>query len=155
MSILSINPTTEELIKTFEPYTEAQVSEALDQAHNAFFHWRETSFAERSAHLHRVADYMRKHKAELAQFSTLEMGKPIVEAEAEIEKCAWACDFYADNAEHFLADEHVVTNATESYVSFLPLGVILAVMPWNYPYWQVFRFAAAALMACRVQRRRN
>src|SRR6266852_2149672 len=147
MSILSINPATEEIIQTFEPYSEAQVNEVLDQVHNAFFHWRETSFAERSMHLHRVASYMREHKAELAQFSTLEMGKPIVEAETEIEKCAWACDFYADNAERFLADEHVVTNATESYVSFLPLGVILAVMPWNYPYWQVFRFAAAALMA--------
>lgn len=147
MSIQSINPATEEIIQTFEPYSEAQVNEVLDQVHNAFFHWRETSFAERSMHLHRVASYMREHKAELAQFSTLEMGKPIVEAEAEIEKCAWACDFYADNAERFLADEQVVTNATQSYVSFLPLGVILAVMPWNYPYWQVFRFAAAALMA--------
>src|SRR5229473_2443243 len=147
MSIQSINPTTEEIIQTFEPYSEAQVNEALGQVRNTFLNWREVSFAERSTHLHRVASYMREHKAELAQFSTLEMGKPIVEAEAEIEKCAWACDFYADNAERFLADEHVVTNATQSYVSFLPLGVILAVMPWNYPYWQVFRFAAAALMA--------
>lgn len=147
MSIQSINPATEEIIQTFEPYSQAQVNEVLDQVHNAFIHWRQTSFAKRSRHLHRVASYMREHKAELAQLSTLEMGKPIVEAEAEIEKCAWACDFYADNAERFLADEQVVTNATQSYVSFLPLGVILAVMPWNYPYWQVFRFAAAALMA--------
>src|SRR2546425_2060785 len=147
MSIQSINPTTEEIIQTFEPYSEAQVNEVLDQVHNSFFHWRETSFAERSAHLHRVADYMREHKAELAQFSTLEMGKPIVEAKAEIEKCAWACDFYADNAQRFLADEAVNTHGTDSYVSFLPLGVVFALMPWNYPYWQVFRFAAAALMA--------
>ena len=99
MSIQSINPTTEEIIQTFEPYSEAQVNEALGQVRNTFLNWREVSFAERSTHLHRVASYMREHKAELAQFSTLEMGKPIVEAEAEIEKCAWACDFYADNAE--------------------------------------------------------
>ena len=75
------------------------------------------------------------------------MGKPIVEAEAEIEKCAWNCDFYAENAARFLADEHVETNATESYVAFEPLGVVLAIMPWNFPFWQVFRFAAPALMA--------
>src|SRR3989442_1730955 len=147
MSIQSINPTTEEMIQTFEPYSEAQVNDALDQVHHAFLSWRSSTFAERSILLHRVGHYMRTRKAVLAQFSTLEMGKPIVEAEAEIEKCAWACDFYADNAERFLADEHVTTNATESYVSFLPLGVVFALMPWNYPYWQVFRFAAGALMA--------
>ena len=147
MSIQSINPATEELIQTFEPYSEAQVGQALEQAHTAFLSWSDTTFAERSAYLHTVARFMRQHKARLARLSTLEMGKPIVEAEAEIDKCAWACDFYADNAQRFLADEFVETNATQSYVSFLPLGVILAVMPWNYPYWQVFRFAAAALMA--------
>ncbi|MBA2677574.1 MAG: NAD-dependent succinate-semialdehyde dehydrogenase [Ktedonobacteraceae bacterium] len=147
MSIQSINPATEEMIQEFEPYSEAQVGQALEQAHTAFLSWSDTTFAERSAYLHTVARFMRQHKARLAHFSTLEMGKPIVEAEAEIDKCAWACDFYADNAQRFLADEFVETNATQSYVSFLPLGVILAVMPWNYPYWQVFRFAAAALMA--------
>jgi acyl-CoA reductase-like NAD-dependent aldehyde dehydrogenase len=147
MSIQSINPTTEEIIQTFEPYDEAQVNEALEQVHIAFLSWRRTTFAERSTHLHRVAAYLRQHKTQLARFSTLEMGKPITEAEAEIDKCAWACDFYADNAQRFLADEPVVSNATQSYVSFLPLGVVFALMPWNYPYWQVFRFAAAALMA--------
>ena len=147
MSIQSINPATEEMVQTFEPYSKAQVEQALDQAHTAFASWRDTTFAERSTYLHTVARYMRQHKADLARLSTLEMGKPIVEAEAEIEKCAWACDFYADNAQRFLADEFVETNATQSYVSFLPLGVVLAVMPWNYPYWQIFRFAAAALMA--------
>ena len=147
MSIQSINPATEEVIQTFELYSEAQVNQALEQAHTTFLSWRETTFSERSAHLHAVARYLRSHKEECARLSTLEMGKPIVEAEAEIDKCAWACDFYADNAEHFLADESVATNATQSYISFLPLGVVLAIMPWNYPYWQVFRFAAAALMA--------
>jgi len=147
MSIQSINPATEEIIETFERYSAEQVNEALEQARRAFLHWRETTFTSRSAHLHRVASHLREHKAELARTATLEMGKPIIEAEAEVEKCAWNCDFYADNAEKFLADEHIKTNATESYVSYQPLGVVLALMPWNFPYWQVFRFAAPALMA--------
>ncbi len=147
MSIQSINPATEEVIETFEPYTQQQVDEALEQAHQTFLRWRETTFAERGAHLHRVAGHLREHKAELARTATREMGKPITEAEAEVEKCAWNCDFYADNAEKFLAAEHIGSNATESYVSFQPLGVVLALMPWNFPYWQVFRFAAPTLMA--------
>jgi acyl-CoA reductase-like NAD-dependent aldehyde dehydrogenase len=147
MSIQSINPTTEEVLETFEQFNHAQINDALQQARDAFLQWRETSFAERSVYLHRVASHLREHKTELARAATLEMGKPIVEAEAEVEKCAWNCDFYADQAEHFLADEHATSNATESYVSFQPLGVVLALMPWNFPYWQVFRFAAPALMA--------
>ncbi|HLH62787.1 MAG TPA: NAD-dependent succinate-semialdehyde dehydrogenase [Ktedonobacteraceae bacterium] len=147
MSIQSINPATGEVIETFEPYTEAQINEALDQARNAFRQWRETSSAERSALFRRIASHLRDHKAELARIATLEMGKPIVEAEAEVEKCAWNCEYYAENAEKFLADQHIATNATDSYVSFQPLGVVLALMPWNFPYWQVFRFAAPALMA--------
>jgi len=147
MTIQSINPATEEVLETFEPYSASQINQALEQAHHAFLSWRKTTFAERSAILHRVANYLREHKTELARLATSEMGKPIIESEAEAVKCAWNCDFYADNAEKFLADEHIATNATESYVSFEPLGVILALMPWNFPYWQVFRFAAPALMA--------
>ncbi|HZU70870.1 MAG TPA: NAD-dependent succinate-semialdehyde dehydrogenase [Ktedonobacteraceae bacterium] len=147
MSIQSINPATGEVIETFEPYTEAQINEALDQTRNAFRQWRETSFAERGALFRRIASHLRDHKAELARTATLEMGKPIVESEAEVEKCAWNCEYYAENAEKFLADQHISTNATDSYVSFQPLGVVLALMPWNFPYWQVFRFAAPALMA--------
>ena len=147
VSIQSINPATGEVIETFEPFSEAQINEALDQARNTFREWRETTFAERGALFHRLAGHLRDRKAELARVATLEMGKPIVESEAEVEKCAWNCDYYADNAEKFLADERVTTNATESYVSFQPLGVVLALMPWNFPYWQVIRFAAPALMA--------
>src|SRR5258708_4263786 len=147
VSIQSINPATGEVIETFEPFSEAQINEALDQARNTFQEWRETTFAERGALFHRLAGHLRDRKAELARMATLEMGKPIVESEAEVEKCAWNCDFYADNAEKFLADAHVATNATDSYVSFQPLGVVLALMPWNFPYWQVIRFAAPALMA--------
>ncbi len=147
MSIQSINPTTEEVVQTFEAYSDAQVNEALEQAHRAFFRWRDTTFAERGALFHRLAAYLRAHKADLARLATLEMGKPIAEAEAEIEKCALNCDYYAVNAEKFLSDEHVTSNATESYVSYQPLGVVLAVMPWNYPFWQVIRFAAPGMMA--------
>lgn len=147
MSIQSINPATEEVLETFEQFSDAQVSQALSEARQAFVQWRDASFAERAAHFHRLARYLREHKDELARLATLEMGKPIAEAEAEVEKCAWSCDFYADNAEKFLSDEHVATNATDSYVEFQPLGVILALMPWNFPYWQVFRYAAPAMMA--------
>jgi acyl-CoA reductase-like NAD-dependent aldehyde dehydrogenase len=147
MSIQTINPATEEVLKTYEPYTQEQLNEALTAAHTAFSSWRDTSFAQRSALFRRAAQYLREHKAELAHVATIEMGKPIVESEAEIEKCAWNCEYYADSAEAFLADEPIVTNATESYVAFRPLGVVLALMPWNYPFWQVIRFAAPALMA--------
>src|SRR5579883_3515859 len=147
MSIQSINPATEEVIATFEPFNAEQIDEALNDARKAFLQWRETSFAERASVFHRVARYLRENKEELARIATLEMGKPITESIAEVEKCAWNCDFYAENAEKFLSDEPVQTNATESYVEFQPLGVVLALMPWNFPYWQVFRFAAPALMA--------
>ncbi len=147
MSIQSINPATGEIIETFELYNQDQVNEALEQAHQAQKSWRRKSFAQRSEVLHQVAQHLRQHKAELAQTATLEMGKPITEAEAEVEKCALNCDYYADNAERFLSDEAIKSNASESYVSFQPLGVVLALMPWNFPYWQVFRFAAPALMA--------
>ena len=147
MSIQSINPATGETLETFESFDKQQVDAALDTARSAYKSWRDTSFAERSAHLHAVAAYLREHKAELAKTATREMGKPIVESEAEVEKCAWNCDYYADNAERMLANEPVESSASESYVAYVPLGVVLAIMPWNYPYWQVFRFAAPALMA--------
>jgi len=147
MSIQTINPTTGEVLDTFEAYSQEQIDQALDETRQAFLRWRSTTFAGRAKHLHSVANQLRERKSALARLAGLEMGKTITEAEAEVEKCAWNCDFYADNARSFLADEKVVTNATESYIAFRPLGVILAVMPWNFPYWQVFRFAAPALMA--------
>ncbi len=147
MSIQSINPATGEVLETFELFNPTQIDEALAAAHTAFQSWRETDFAERSALFQRLVVYLRAHKAELGLRASLEMGKPLVESEAEVEKCAWNCEYYAQNAERFLADERIATNATDSYVSYLPLGVVLALMPWNYPFWQVFRFAAPALMA--------
>ena len=147
MSIQTLNPATEEVIETFQAFSAAQLNEALEQAHHTSKSWRTTTFAERATHLHRLAAHLRERKEKLAHLATLEMGKPITEAEAEVEKCAWNCDFYADNAAKFLADEPVTSSATESYISYQPLGVVLALMPWNFPYWQVFRFAAPALMA--------
>src|SRR2546423_2853047 len=143
----SINPSTEAVLETFEEFSDQQVDSALQQVHDAQRAWRTTSFGERAARLQAVARVLRTQKERWSTLATNEMGKPIVEAEAEIEKCAWNCDFYADNAEKFLADERVSSNATESYVAFRPLGVVLALMPWNFPYWQGLRFAAPALMA--------
>jgi succinate-semialdehyde dehydrogenase/glutarate-semialdehyde dehydrogenase len=147
MSMQSINPSSGELIETFEAFTQRQRDEALAQARQAFMHWRETSFPARSTLMRRTAATLRDRKAELARVMALEMGKPITEGEAEVEKCAWNCEFYAENAATFLANEAVATHATESYVEFVPLGVVLAIMPWNFPLWQVFRFAAPGLMA--------
>lgn len=147
MSIQTINPTTGEVLETFEPYTQEQINGAIDAAHSAFLQWRTLTFAQRAPHLHSIASHLREHKRELARTAVLEMGKSLTEAEAEVEKCAWNCDYFAENAERFLADAKITANATESYVAFRPLGVVLAVMPWNFPYWQVFRFFAPALMA--------
>src|SRR5690348_5334854 len=147
MAILSINPATEEVMRRFDEMPDAEVDKALAEAQAAYEHWRTTSFAERAATLRKAAAYLRAHRDELARVATMEMGKPIVQAEAEIDKSAWGCEFYADNAERMLADEHIATNAKDSYVAYTPIGVILAVMPWNFPFWQVFRPIAPAVMA--------
>jgi acyl-CoA reductase-like NAD-dependent aldehyde dehydrogenase len=147
MTMQSINPATEEVLATFEEATPEQMDQALVLAHGAFQSWRATTFAARAALMKRAAATLRAHKGEYGRLITLEMGKPIAEAEAEVEKCAWNCDYYADNAERFLADEPAPSSAAESFVAFEPLGTILAVMPWNFPFWQVLRFAAPALMA--------
>jgi succinate-semialdehyde dehydrogenase/glutarate-semialdehyde dehydrogenase len=147
MAMESINPATEEVLGRYDDFTAEQVEEALAQARQAFLGWRCLSFEERAEPMHRAAECLRSRKEKYAGLITAEMGKTISEAEAEITKCAWNCDFYADHAEKFLSDQRVRTNAKESLVAFEPIGVILAVMPWNFPFWQVFRFAAPALMA--------
>lgn len=147
MVLMSVNPTTEEVVERFEEFSPAQIDQALDQAYAAQRKWRGTSFGERAGCLHSVARALRSHKTRLAALATQEMGKTIVEAEAEVEKCAWNCDYYAEHAASFLADEHVEMQLPDSFVAFEPLGVVLAIMPWNFPFWQVIRFAAPALMA--------
>jgi acyl-CoA reductase-like NAD-dependent aldehyde dehydrogenase len=143
----SINPATGAKLESFTLHTQAELDGILDRAVATQREWARRSFAERGALMKRAAGYLRANKARFALNATREMGKPIGDAEAEVEKCAWACEFYADNAEKFLADEHIASTATDSYIAYQPLGVVLAVMPWNFPYWQVFRFAAPALMA--------
>lgn len=144
----SINPTTGETIREWQETTDAQVQNALQIAENAFANWRDDGFEPRREVMRSVATILRRDKAPLAQLMADEMGKPIAQGEAEVEKCAWTCDYYADNAERFLADEPVPFDERwEAMVVFRPLGCILAVMPWNFPLWQVFRFAAPALMA--------
>jgi acyl-CoA reductase-like NAD-dependent aldehyde dehydrogenase len=147
MPIQSINPATEAILATFAELSAEEIERPITEADAAFRRWRETDFAARGALMRRAAALLRERQARYAGLITAEMGKPIVEAEAEVEKCAWNCEYYADHAERFLAEERVHTGAVESYVAFEPLGVILAVMPWNFPFWQVFRFAAPALMA--------
>jgi len=148
--IASVNPTTGETIKTFESLSESQIDEKLQRAADTFRSYRNTTFEEREPMMLRAAEILEQEKDEFARLMTVEMGKPIKGAVGEAEKCALVCRYYAKNARHHLADELVETNATRSYVRFQPLGPVLAVMPWNFPFWQVFRFAAPALMAGNV-----
>ena len=149
-SIETQNPATGETIQRYEPHDKPAVDARLDAAVAAQRRWRETSFDERGERLRAAAQYLREHKSELAELATREMGKPIAEAQAEVEKCAASCDWFAANAQRLLANEEIASSATRSYVAFRPLGVLLAIMPWNFPYWQVFRAAAPALMAGNV-----
>ncbi len=150
MTIRSINPATEETIAEFAEHAPEQVEQMLAAAARASHDWRRTPLDERARLLRATAAHLRAARPHYAALITAEMGKPITEAEAEIEKCAWCCDYYADAGAGFLADQPVETNARESYVAFRPLGAVLAIMPWNFPFWQVFRFAAPALMAGNV-----
>src|SRR2546423_321911 len=150
MPISSINPATGEILKTFDSLNEQQLEERLARAAETFREHRLTSFADRAAKMMRAAEILESEKKSFARTMTLEMGKPINAAVQEAEKCAWVCRYYAENAERHLADEIVETNASQSFVRYQPLGVVLAIMPWNFPFWQVFRFAAPALMAGNV-----
>jgi acyl-CoA reductase-like NAD-dependent aldehyde dehydrogenase len=145
--IYSINPSTEEIMGSYQLHTEEQIEKTLSEAQKAFLAWKEESFSKRSDLMRKAASCLRQNKLKYAGLMTAEMGKPIAESEFEVEKCAWNCEFYAENAERFLSKDPRVSSATESYIQYMPLGVILAIMPWNYPFWQVFRFAAPALMA--------
>ncbi|HXU45380.1 MAG TPA: NAD-dependent succinate-semialdehyde dehydrogenase [Thermoanaerobaculia bacterium] len=150
MSIASINPATGERLHTFQPHSAAEVERRVAHAAETFKSWRRTPFSERADGLRRAADILDSEKHRWGELMTLEMGKPIGAGVGEAEKCAWACRFYADHAEAFLADEPAPTDASRSFVRYQPLGVVLAVMPWNFPFWQVVRFAAPALMAGNV-----
>jgi succinate-semialdehyde dehydrogenase / glutarate-semialdehyde dehydrogenase len=146
----SFNPATGEVLKDYPEHTDAEVAAALARAVGTFESWRKVPFAERSLLMHRAAQELRDRRDEHAALMTAEMGKTFASARAEAEKCALCCDFYAERAEAFLAPEAVATDASRSLVRYDPIGPVLAVMPWNFPYWQVFRFAAPALMAGNV-----
>ena len=150
MPIASINPATGEKVKEFSPFDDAEIEKRLACAEEAFRKYRRTTFTERSEFLHAVTELLFQEKERFAEIITLEMGKLFRDSVAEIEKCARGCQFYAENGERFLEDEAAQTDAAESYVQYQPLGPVLAIMPWNFPFWQVFRFAAPALTAGNV-----
>ncbi len=147
MSFDSINPATDERVASFPETRPDELEAALTRATHAACMWRQQSAQERGALLQKVATILRAGRDRYAEIITLEVGKPLTEARAEIEKCAWACDYYAEHAEQALNDERADIDGVDARVAFLPLGVVLAIMPWNFPFWQVFRFAAAALTA--------
>jgi succinate-semialdehyde dehydrogenase/glutarate-semialdehyde dehydrogenase len=147
MSFSSINPATGELLEVFEEWSESKAREVIDQVHQAWLSWRGTPFARRAGLMKNAASILRRNRDEFARMMAAEMGKPVAGGRAEIEKCAWVCEFFADKAEKMLSDEPAESDGSKAYVAFRPIGVILAVMPWNFPFWQVFRFAAPALMA--------
>ena len=147
MTVASINPATGATLETFAETTPAALERILDQALAAHQSWWRCSYAQRAQAMREAGRLLRKRKTDHARTMALEMGKPLKQGEAEAEKCAWVCDYYAEHAERFLADQPRETDASKAFVRFDPIGPVLAIMPWNFPFWQVFRFAAPALMA--------
>ncbi len=143
----SVNPATGEVIQTFETHSEKGVEKIINSVDKCWQQWKKTSFFQRSQIMQNLATLLKSNKEELARLMAMEMGKVLHEGIAEIEKCAWVCDYYAANAENFLENETIETDFSRSYVSYQPQGTVLAVMPWNFPFWQVFRFAAPTIMA--------
>jgi len=150
MAIQSINPATQEILKTFDAHTEEALEDIVAKSDETFRTWQQTSFAERSRLMIKAAEILDQETDDYAELISLEMGKPISQSVGEVKKCANVCRFYAEKAKGFLQDEIMQTQASKSFVSYEPLGIILAIMPWNFPFWQVFRFAAPALMAGNV-----
>jgi succinate-semialdehyde dehydrogenase/glutarate-semialdehyde dehydrogenase len=150
MPIASIDPATGDSLRSYDALTDDELEAKLRRADEAFRAYRRTSLADRARWLTRAAEILEAEKRELGELMTREMGKPLAAAVAEAEKCAWACRYYAENGERFLADEEVETDATRSWISYRPIGPVLAIMPWNFPFWQAFRFIAPALMAGNV-----
>jgi len=147
MAIESVNPATGKTIKSFKPIDNKEIESIINDVNNDYLEWKKISFSKRKSLMLNAAKILRDKKNKYAKILTLEMGKPITQAIAEVEKCAWVLEYYAKNAKSILAKEIIKTDASESYVQFDPIGIVLAVMPWNFPFWQVFRFAAPALMA--------
>ena len=145
--VKSINPATGEEIKSYKEMSLLEIDSVIIKAQTSFLAWQNSDFSLRKSCMKKASEILKDRKDEYAKLMTVEMGKPIKQSYAEVEKCAWVCDYFADNAETFLSDVIIDTEASTSFVTFQPLGVVLAVMPWNFPFWQVFRFAAPNLMA--------
>lgn len=150
MKIQSINPYTEEVMKTFDLMTRGEVDREIGKSRQVWRAWRDVTAPARAACIKKLGDHLRQEKRRYAEIMTREMGKPIRESVPEVEKCAWLCDYYAESGERFLEPEEIKTEAKKSYVLFQPLGIVLAVMPWNFPFWQVFRFGVPAIAAGNV-----
>ncbi|NOZ75633.1 MAG: NAD-dependent succinate-semialdehyde dehydrogenase [FCB group bacterium] len=142
-----INPTTGALEKSYTEHSPQDVTQIIETVHTTYQDWKRTSFAHRSRLMKNAARVLREKAQDYAELMAVEMGKPVKEGRAEVEKCAWVCDYYADNAEGFLSHDIILTEARKSFIAYRPIGIVLAVMPWNFPFWQVLRFAAPALMA--------
>ncbi|MBX7151064.1 NAD-dependent succinate-semialdehyde dehydrogenase [bacterium] len=147
MAFQSINPSTDALIKNYSPTSWKDALSLVDKTTHAFQKWTETSYQSRANHLKKMAEVLRARKKSLAELMASEMGKPILQGIAEIEKCAWVCEYYADHGEKFLSPESVPSDGQKSYITYKPLGIILAIMPWNFPFWQVIRFLAPTVLA--------
>ncbi|MFA6977748.1 MAG: NAD-dependent succinate-semialdehyde dehydrogenase [Ignavibacteriaceae bacterium] len=145
--LYSIDPTTEEILAEYEKYSDKKIINCIENSEIAFLRYHHSTLQYKIKLMLQVAALLEKQKEEFSKLMTLEMGKPILQSRAEIDKCIWLCKYYCENADHFLADEIISTDARKSFVSFQPLGIILAVMPWNFPFWQVFRFAVPNLLA--------
>ncbi|MEM6520111.1 MAG: aldehyde dehydrogenase family protein, partial [Cyanobacteria bacterium P01_C01_bin.70] len=150
MAIATTNPTNGQCLKTFAALGSAAIAARIEQAERAFQRYRQTSLQQRATWLLAAADLLENNRQAYGEMITLEMGKPLKSAIAEVSKCAWVCRYYAEHAADFLRDMPATTDASQSFVRYQPLGIVLAVMPWNFPFWQVFRFAAPTLMAGNV-----
>ena len=150
MNLISINPANNKKINSYEEISKDSINQIIDSSFNTFLEWRNKSFSYRAKKMRHLAELLKQKKDPLGLLMTKEMGKPIKQSIAEAEKCAWVCEYYADNAEKFLSQKEIPTGSTKSFISFQPIGIVLAIMPWNFPFWQVFRFASPALMAGNV-----
>ena len=150
MNLISINPANNKKINSYQEISKDSINQIIDSSFNTFLEWRSKSFSYRAKKMRCLAELLKQKKELLGLLMTKEMGKPIKQSIAEAEKCAWVCEYYADNAEKFLSQKEIPTGSTKSFISFQPIGIVLAIMPWNFPFWQVFRFASPALMAGNV-----
>ena len=150
MNLISINPANNKKLNSYQEISKDSINQIIDSSFNTFLEWRNKSFSYRAKKMRCLAELLKQKKEELGLLMTKEMGKPIKQSIAEAEKCAWVCEYYADNAEQFLSQKEIPTESTKSFISFQPIGIVLAIMPWNFPFWQVFRFASPALMAGNV-----